>query len=126
VWPRREIWTATATTSQGDGTNQFLGGVLETAGDIDQDGRDDMIAGSRAHENGAAYQFFGPVVGAKGLDDAAWRFIGEQKGDGLGTPVAGGRDADGDGIPDLLLSALDAEIDAYSEGVVYFISGAGL
>ena len=112
---------------EGDAAYQHVGGVLDSAGDIDQDGRDDLIVGSWAHENGAAYLFHGPVVGALGLDDAAWRFTGELAGDGLGSSyVAGGRDADGDGVPDLLLSASDADIDAYSEGLVYLIGGADL
>ncbi|MFH1465472.1 MAG: MopE-related protein [Pseudomonadota bacterium] len=103
---------------------------LAAAGDVDGDGRGDLLAGWFAYggtgsdSRGHAALLLGAsaVVGAGSLLDADVTFIGEDSGDYLGRAVAGGGDVDGDGLDDLLIGATgwDAGTDS---GAAFFFRG---
>jgi hypothetical protein len=100
--------------------------VVESAGDLDDDGRADLVLGARYHDgagadSGEAYVLVGPVQGSVDLADAALVFEGLASSDALGCAVAGGVDLDGGGLPDLLFSAIyggDAD-----QGQVFLVRG---
>jgi hypothetical protein len=98
------------------------------AGDVDLDGHDDILVGARgssAHPTGAAYLVLSPVAGTRNLSRADIQFTGEHSVDRAGYDVGAG-DVDGDGRPDLLISAPFNDEADDNAGAAYLIYGGGL
>ncbi len=91
-----------------DGKNgqEEFGWALEVVEDIDQDGtRDIMIGAPEARVLGSGKRM-GAVFVHSGADGAPiWRFDGYHINTGYGRALACAGDADGDGVPDLLIGA---------------------
>src|SRR6185436_11204046 len=70
------------------------------------------------------YLVFGPVTGVVHLSLADAKLVGEGPGDNLGyfESVSDAGDVDGDGHPDVLVSAYDARGAGY-RGVAYLVRG---
>src|SRR5262245_15153923 len=94
---------ATLVTMTGAGDDQF-GAALAAAGDVDLDGIVDVLLGAPGNpgdvdfvqlRSGADGHVLRTFSGLSGIDSA----------DQFGAAVAGGRDADGDGVPDVLVGA---------------------
>jgi hypothetical protein len=102
----------TATTSLvGEDAGDFAGAYTTSAGDVDGDGFVDLTIGAYGvdladYNEGAVYLAHGPFpAGTLALADVATRWVGMADGAVAGSAVAGGADADGDGLPDLLVGA---------------------
>ncbi len=86
----------------------FLGSAIASAGDVNGDGTDDLILGSRRYPGsgfvlrGAAYLFHGPLTTDVRASCADEVFIGFGA-DHLGTSVAGAGDVTGDGVDDVII-----------------------
>lgn len=98
--------------------------ALEQVGDINGDGRDDLAIGRAQDQSnqGVVYVLFSPAAGTPGGDpltdttrtlssltnpggaNEGFRVIG-QSGDSIGSDLAGREDVNGDGRPDLVVSA---------------------
>ena len=110
----------------------WLGRDVASAGDVDQDGLDDVLVGapvdfeSEASTGGTAYVFLASgLSGSLTPEDALESTQGEAPDDGLGSQVASG-DVDGDGLPDAVLSAPYWDIDeASSAGATYVLLNDG-
>lgn len=88
------------------------GETLRSAGDVDADGIDDFIVGSKA--------VFGYAVVVSGASGQALRAFASQSGsDGFGTAVAGLGDLDGDGAAELCVGAPLAGAGAEGRAYVY-------
>lgn len=103
----------------GDARDAQLGTAISTAGDVDGDGLDDLLAGA---PGGSA--FFGTAtLYAGGSDDprelGTW--TGPRDGSHLGYAVAIAGDLDGDGLHDLALGVGDATPE---EGAAWVVRGA--
>ena len=123
--------TEAYTVLVGDG-NDRLGTSLAVA-DLDGDGRDDLLIGAtqnaqNTRKPGAVYYMRGST-----LDNGGTRYMGYQSNarlegitnlDATGTSVAAGGDLDGDGVPDVVIGAPDADPNGSKSGRVYICSGA--
>lgn len=102
----------------GSVANTQFGSSMNPVGDINQDGVPDFIVGTPGTLRGRATVH----SGVDGRQLVA--FAGESNGDVLGFRVAGGGDANLDGIPDLLIAAPRHDAAGSNSGRVYLISGA--
>ena len=96
----------------GEASYDQAGASVTGAGDTDGDGWQDIVIGAYGSDRGqvdagAAYLLRGPFApGTHPLADADVVWQGLAEGDNLGKAVSGGRDVDGDALPDVLLGAL--------------------
>ncbi|UCD95364.1 MAG: M28 family peptidase, partial [Candidatus Zixiibacteriota bacterium] len=102
-------------TFTGDGPGDRLGADVSCAGDVNQDGYDDIIVGAFTANggNGEAYVFSGQN-GA-----ALHTFTGATSLGTLGSAVAGIGDINGDSVPDMLVGAMHYNDLGAGEAFVY-------
>lgn len=111
-----------ATSAAGDG----VGYAVVSAGDVNGDGLADVLVGAAGNDEpdtdvGRVAVFLGPVdPGSQPIALADAMFIGAAAGGFAGDRLAGGRDANGDGVADVLIAA-DGELSA--AGKVYLWLG---
>ncbi|MFT4626299.1 MAG: hypothetical protein ACI8PZ_004976 [Myxococcota bacterium] len=119
----RGAWT-------GEGAHDAAGVSAAAAGDVDGDGRDDLIIGADGHDlgpmnSGAAYLVRGPATGVHSLAEAASKLVGESRGDLAGVSVAGVGDVSGDGLADVLIGARYDDEGGEDAGAAYLVLGPG-
>ena len=100
----------------------WVGACVADAGDTDGDGLSEVLVGSEdaANGSGAVFLVRGPVEGDISLADADAVFISEYHRSASGCPLAGGGDADGDGLDDFLIGARRSY---YGKGAAYLMLG---
>ncbi|MFT5684760.1 MAG: hypothetical protein ACI8RZ_005704 [Myxococcota bacterium] len=108
----------------GELASDFAGRAVSPMGDLNGDGNDDFLVGSKTNDEGGnsagkSYLVLGPVSGTTGLIDvAAGRFVGDVAESQSGTEVALAGDVNNDGVADILVGAASAD-----EGYAYLIYG---
>lgn len=120
----------------GAGAEDFAGEAVSPAGDVNGDGRADLVLGAnrtdhRPTESGSAYVVFGQpgsgnvalaTLGARGI-----RIDGAAAGDVAGSGVAGGHDVNGDRRPDVIVTAIRADNNGRTDaGSAYVVWGFGV
>ncbi|MEO9871495.1 putative Ig domain-containing protein [Ekhidna sp.] len=110
---------------------------VSSVGDINGDGIDDIIMGSRlvdinGYRSGAAYVLFGsdeafdseiPVASLDGTN--GFTISGKEAGDELGQSVSGAGDINGDGINDIIVGAPRVDINGnFDYGATYVVFGS--
>ncbi len=133
---------------QGDAGDDFAGGSVSGAGDVNGDGFADLIVGARGGDDGGtsageAYLVFGKVSGFGSADGNNRQVVdltglapedgfiiqGDARIDQAGGSVSGAGDVNGDGFADLIVGAAGANVntrDNAGEAYVLFGGPAGL
>ncbi len=113
----------------GEQDNDHAGESVSGAGDLDNDGRDDLLIGAHSNDSGETGQLYvltGPVTGTLSLSTADATWPGEAAGDSAGHDVWGGGDINADGTPDVLVAAIGDDTNGSSAGAVYVLYSGGL
>ncbi len=119
--------TGAAATLVGEDAGDAAGLMVAGAGDVDQDGRPDLLVGAPSRDEfgtnaGKAYVVFGPVTGTVDLGTAAVALGGSAAVDWFGWSGAGRADLTGDGEDDLVVGAFNGG----TGGTAYLFHGLGL
>ncbi|MCH7690742.1 MAG: FG-GAP repeat protein [candidate division Zixibacteria bacterium] len=109
-------------TFAGETAVDWFGFSVASAGDVDNDGFDDLIVGARRNDAGGedagrAYVFSGQT------GDTIYVFTGEAAGDHFGISVASAGDVDNDGFDDLIVGAFTNSAAGIAAGRAYVFSG---
>ena len=115
---------ATLHTVSGESSSALLGWSIARAGDVDGDGRDDIIAGSPFHSTPSGSVCGRAIVFSGATGGVLFRVDGDHPGDQLGTGVSGGFDVDGDGVSDVTVGADHDSDPANNAGSLALVSGA--
>jgi Ca2+-binding RTX toxin-like protein len=121
----------------GQNASDFAGRAVSGAGDVNDDGIDDLLVGANGNDGGgnyagAAYVVFGKSTGFSAnvnLDDVAsggggFKIQGQQEPDRAGISVSSAGDVNGDGIDDLLVGATNVSNDGLpGVGATYVVFG---
>ncbi len=118
--------------AEGDQANADLGTSVATAGDVNNDGYDDVIVGAPAYDDGqsnegAAFVFLGSAtgLGVNGTpSNADWICKSDQISAGLGRSVATAGDVNADTYDDVIVGA--NVYDGMGKAFVWFGSAADL
>ncbi|MDB5472461.1 MAG: hypothetical protein JWR84_4021 [Caulobacter sp.] len=139
-------FAATLTVDDLDGSNGFVltgeafldaaGLSVDSAGDVNGDGLDDLIIGAPSNDalgrsnQGAAYIVFGRAGGFAALTSLASldattgvKIVGRSDEDNLGWSVAGLGDFNSDGFDDIVVGARRDDQYGYGAGAAYVIFG---
>ena len=129
-WNREESLTNAVATFTGEMAGSRVGaGAATSAGDIDGDGRQDILISSPdvAQDGdpgkGAAYLVTSSASGQIDLRYADARIYGLTAGDRFGASATHAGDVNGDGYADVLVGAPDSDLGATDAGAAYLFHG---
>ena len=113
---------STLFTFDGDSANDFFGDSVSGAGDVNGDGRADLIVGAFGDNNNGSDSGIARVL--SGIDGSTlFTFNGDSANDQFGLSVSGAGDVNGDGTPDLIVGALGDDNNGDESGIARVLSG---
>ncbi|MCX8019315.1 MAG: FG-GAP-like repeat-containing protein [Chitinophagaceae bacterium] len=121
------INTLEADTLESNQSESYFGISVNTAGDVNGDGYDDVIAGAWLYDNGetdegAAFIYHGSISGIN--TSPALMIESNQAGAGFGSSVSSAGDVNGDGYSDIIVGAFLYSNPENQEGRVYVYHGS--
>ncbi|MCB9915592.1 MAG: FG-GAP repeat protein [Planctomycetes bacterium] len=108
---------------RGQAAGDAFGYALADAGDVNGDGRSDLLVGAPSADG--AGQNTGRVNLYSGANGALLAsYFGDAAGDNFGCALAGDLRLDADGVPDFVVGVPAADVGGTSAGLVRLVSGA--
>jgi hypothetical protein len=128
------IGTAASSSIVGSNSDSQFGQTVDTAGDVNGDGYNDIVFGQPGWPDpadmsnddvgeGRAYLHLGSSAGVQ--TTAIWTLSGSQSGQQLGSAVAGVGDTNGDGYSDVLVGSNLYDNGENNEGIVLLFLSTG-
>ena len=114
--------TTPAWSALGENANDFFGSAAASAGDVNNDGYDDLIIGATYGGYGKVYLYYGSVNGPGEGPDL--NMTGEYLGDNFGHAVAPAGDVNGDSYDDFIVGAPGYYVTEPNQGKVYLYYGS--
>jgi hypothetical protein len=120
--------TTAAWTDEGNQEFAVYGHSVSGAGDVNNDGYDDVIVGAYLYDNGEsdegrAYVYHGSASGLSVTED--WIAESNQADAGFGISVSGVGDVNGDGYSDVIVGAYLYDNGETDEGRAFLYAGSG-
>ncbi len=117
-------------TFVGEDGHDYSGSDVDGAGDIDRDGRNDVVIGAAREDYsdsdaGAAYIYLGPLTGTLSLTDANGKIVGAAADDYLGSAVSRAGDVNRDGYMDVIVGVQGDDTLGTNAGGAYMLFGSG-
>ncbi len=116
-------------TAEGNSSNASFGAAVASAGDVNNDGYDDVLVGAyrfsgTAAKAGKVFLYYGSASGL--MTTPAWAVEGEAEGAHFGRTVASAGDVNNDGYADIIVGAPGYDIDVFSPdaGRAYLFLGS--
>ncbi len=112
---------------RGEKSYDYAGRSVGVTGDLTGDGVPELLVGATGYDAGtksdagAAYVVSGASRGGTALSSAYARLYGENTSDAAGYAVAGAGDVDGDGAPDIIVGAAQADDAGSNSGAAYVL-----
>jgi len=118
----------------GEDSWNFAGTSVSSAGDVDDDGLDDILVAAIGNADGGSsggkvYVILGGSLGAPSTIDlslADYSLVAEGADDHAGQSVSTAGDVNGDGLEDILVGAYGNDDGGLNAGVTYLILGSSL
>ena len=121
---------------RGEAAGDFAGFSVASAGDVNGDGRGDLVVGALRNDGGgdragAAYAVFGRAAGFPAVVDLAtvaagsggFKLQGGHAGDEVGRSVASAGDVNDDGFDDIVVGVPLDDSDGTNNGAAYIVYG---
>ena len=109
---------------QGENDADNFGVSISNAGDVNNDGCNDIIIGAPYHTHGGSFSGTGYAYVYSGSDYALlYKFSGEGELDCFGMSVSGAGDINGDGHDDVVIGARQNDSNGINAGKAYVYSG---
>lgn len=106
------------------GTSDQFGSAIASAGDVNNDGYDDILVGATQDHSGPTGQFKGAITVFSGQTGGVLhKFLGVDNADQFGSSVAGAGDVNGDGYDDILGGAVAGGGPGIQDGYARLYSG---
>ncbi|HEX2880921.1 MAG TPA: FG-GAP-like repeat-containing protein, partial [Polyangiaceae bacterium] len=121
------IWTAESDQGTVQGTIPFYGLSVAGAGDVNNDGFDDVIVGAYSYDSGNVNEgkVFGYYGSKKGLSTlVSWSAEANQDTASFGQSVAGAGDVNNDGFDDVIIGARLYDSGETDEGAAFIYKGS--
>jgi len=113
----------------GENSYDYFGYNVDSAGDVDDDGYDDILVGAPSYNDGdlksnvgRAYVYHGSSQSIKTI--SGWNVTGKESGDGLGEYLSCAGDVDGDGYDDVIIGVTSSDEGVYNGGEAFVYQGS--